>query len=120
MIFKKTILVSVCSAMTLVGCAKPPQKIEAAYQSPVIYKHLSCREIIKERNTVVAKVNEATGQQKKNSTNDAVAMGVGLVLFWPSLFFIRSGKQVDGQLAAYKGQYDALTAAGEQKGCLKN
>ena len=37
---------------------------------------------------VSAKVTEVTGDQESAATTDAVAMGVGLVLFWPALFVL--------------------------------
>ena len=64
------------------------------------------------------KVNELSGQQKKKASNDAVATGVGVVLFWPALFFLAGGSDHEPQIASLKGNFDALTAAGHQKGCF--
>lgn len=43
-------------------------------------------------------------------------MGVGLVLFWPALFFLAEGDKKE-ELANLKGQYDALDQAAIQKRC---
>ena len=100
----------------LVGCATPPSKIQAAYVSPLQYSHYSCNQIQAELMSVNGRVIEVTGSQKKQSTNDAVAMGVGLVIFWPALFFLASGDKGD-ELARLKGQYEALESAAIQKNC---
>lgn len=100
------------------GCATPPEKVTATYVSPATYSSYSCKQIVGERNRVVTKVNELNGVQKKKSENDSVAMGVGMILFWPALFALGSGSDVEPQLASMKGTYDALTAAGTEKGCF--
>lgn len=108
-----------CSALTiLTGCATPPEKVAASYVSPNTYASYNCKAIISERNRVVSKVDELTGVQKKKSSNDAAAMGVGMILFWPALFALGAGSDVEPQLATMKGHYDALTAAGTQKNCF--
>jgi hypothetical protein len=59
---------------------------------------------------------EVSGQQKKEATKDAVALGVGLVLFWPALFFmIGSDKKIE--LGRLKGEYDALEQTEIKKDC---
>lgn len=56
------------------------------------------------------------GAQKKQADTDAVAMGVGLVLFWPALFFLAGDDQKE-ELARLKGEYEALQQAAIQKDC---
>lgn len=103
---------------TLSACAPQPEAVTATYVSPSTYSSYNCRAIVAERNRVVQKVDELTGVQKKKASNDAVATGVGMVLFWPALFLLGTGSDVEPQLASMKGNYDALTAAGTQKGCF--
>ncbi len=42
---------------------------------------------------VSSKVREVSGVQQSDHTRDEVAMGVGLIVFWPALFFLASGDQ---------------------------
>lgn len=118
-IFVKRAILGLTLAASVSGCAPQPEAITATYVSAATYSSYSCRAIVDERNRVVQKVNELTGVQKKKADNDAVATGVGMVLFWPALFFLGSGSDVEPQLATMKGNYDALTSAGIQKGCFK-
>lgn len=106
-------------ASILVSCASPPGSISPTYVSPEIYRSYSCNEIITERQRIVAKVNELTGHQSNKATGDAVAMAVGLIVFWPALFLIAAGKDKEAELASYKGTYEALEQAGIKKRCFK-
>lgn len=65
---------------------------------------------------VSQKVSQISGVQDKTASNDSVAMGVGLILFWPSLFFI-SGHDQHVELGQLKGEYDALQQVAIQKDC---
>jgi hypothetical protein len=114
---KNTKFVTLALVCTLLsGCADHSDKVRASYVSPMQYQDYSCRQIRAEIMNVSHKVNEIAGIQDKTATNDSVAMGVGLVLFWPALFFIEHGDQ-HVQLAELKGQYEALEHAAIQKNC---
>jgi hypothetical protein len=110
--------VAILAALSLAGCATQPSQVVATYVSPSTYSSYSCKQIISERNRIVQKVDELSGVQKKKADNDAAAMGIGIVLFWPALFALGGGSDVEPQLASMKGNYDALTAAGTQKNCF--
>ena len=109
---------TIALALALVGCATQPEQIDGTYVSPSTYANLSCQEITEEREQLVAKVNEVSADQKKKASGDAVAMGVGLVLFWPALFLLAAGEDKKAELSALKGNYDAMTAAGIKKKCF--
>ena len=119
LMFKKTItwFLFVIFAFTyLVGCSTSPDKITASYVSPIQYQNYSCNQIKSELYRINRKVSEVTGQQRSEATKDAIAMGVGLVLFWPALFFL-IGDDKKEELARLKGEYDALESAAIQKEC---
>ena len=99
------------------GCAPKPEDVAAAYVSPSKYADLSCKQIINQRNAVVEQVNQLNGAQAKQAENDSATTAVGMILFWPALFFVGHNDS-SPQLAAAKGDYDALTAAGEAKKCF--
>jgi hypothetical protein len=44
-------------------------------------------------------------------------MGVGLVLFWPSLLFIKGDGQTAAELGHLKGEFDTLQQVSIQKNC---
>ena len=55
-------------------------------------------------------------RQDDVAENDAVAMGVGMVLFWPALFFIESDDH-SAEVARLKGEVEAIEIASIQKDC---
>ncbi|MDP3173808.1 MAG: hypothetical protein Q8M88_05180 [Phenylobacterium sp.] len=112
---KKTI--ALMAALSVAACASSPDKIGATYVSPIQYSSYDCDQIRLEMVRLSAKVREVSGAQRNQASNDAVAMGVGLVLFWPALFFLAGGNDRKEELGNLKGQYDALTEAAIQKKC---
>ena len=62
------------------------------------------------------KVLEITGAQQKLADKDSAAMGIGLVIFWPALFFL-IGDNKKEELARLKGEYEALEQAAIQNEC---
>lgn len=110
---KKLLLVS---CLFLSSCASKSENIRASYVSPLQYSDYSCKQIRSEIGRVGRKMNEIAGVQDDIAGDDAVAMGVGLVLLWPALFFIESDDQ-HVELARLKGEFDALEQVAIQKDC---
>lgn len=111
---KKIMLVA--SSVLVAACASQSDKIQPSYVSPLQYGNYSCSQIKGELGRVGRKMNEVAGVQDKTASDDSVAMGVGLVLFWPALFFIDSSDQ-HIELARLKGEFDALEQVAIQKNC---
>lgn len=113
----KHILLSACAlSILLTGCASKSKDIKATYVSPIEYQNYSCSQIGKELKRVNRRLIDVSGAQDDIAGNDAVAMGVGLVLFWPSLFFIAGDDQKE-EVGRLKGEYDALEQAAIEKDC---
>lgn len=111
-------LAGVLLAATLSGCASSPDKMAAAYVSPIQYQDYDCKQVGAELTRVSRRAQELYGQLDKTASNDAAQMAVGMVLFWPALFFLEGG---DGPEAAeysrLKGERDALEQVAIQKHC---
>lgn len=114
----KKIVLAACMAsqVGLVACASKSDNISAAYVSPLQYQGYACNQIRSELSRVSRRVNEVAGVQDSQASKDSVALGVGLVLFWPALFFM-IGKDKEEELARLKGEYEALEQAAIQKDC---
>jgi hypothetical protein len=113
----KPIVTAALCASILAGCASSPDRISAAYVSPIQYSGYDCDQVRSELMRVSGRVREVAGAQKQQANSDAIAMGVGLVLFWPALFFLAGGNDRKEELSRLKGEYDALEQAAIQKGC---
>lgn len=114
----KKLVLATCmvSQLGLVACASKSDNISAAYVSPLQYQGYNCNQIRSELARVSRRVNEVAGVQDSQASKDSVALGVGLVLFWPALFFM-IGKDKEEELARLKGEYEALEQAAIQKNC---
>lgn len=114
----KRVVISVFSVgLMLSGCAKKSEDIAGSYISPTQYQSFSCRQISEEAARVSNRAVLAMGVQDKKAQNDAVATGVGLVLFWPALFFIKGNAESSAEIASLKGQMDALEIMSIKKNC---
>ena len=110
-----TALVAAAALLTA-GCAKDAADVSARYVPAARYVAMDCERIGEELNRVAAEVNRVTGEQDAAAQRDAVAMGVGLVLFRPALFLLAAGDDEE-ELARLKGEYEALDRARAEKSC---
>ena len=113
---KKSLALLSTLTLLFTGCAKKAEDISAIYVSPMQYQHYSCEQLQSEMVRVSAKVSEVAGIQNKAHTRDTVATTVGLIVFWPALFFLASGDKAE-ELSRLKGEYEALQQASIQKNC---
>jgi hypothetical protein len=113
---RKMITVAV-AILALVGCAKDASQVGSTYISPITYQGYACPQLAEEAQRVSARAAEAAGVQDQKATNDKVAMGVGLVVFWPALLFTKGNDENTAELARLKGQMDAIEQVSIQKRC---
>lgn len=107
-------------ALTATGCATSAKNVAPSYVSPLQYQSYTCEQIVLEIQRIQARVGELTGQVDDRATKDAWAMGVGMILFWPALFFLSGGNSAkEAELARMKGEYDALQQSAIQHNCMK-
>lgn len=102
------------------GCASSTDEIQTAYVSPLQYDGYSCEQIATEMQHVSNRVTQVGGQVDDNAQGDDITMGVGLVLFWPALFFIDGDGPEAQEYARLKGEYEALHTMNVRKSCGLN
>lgn len=105
-----------CAALMLGGCATKSANVTAQYVSPATYSGLNCDQVREELVRVSTRVRQVSGQQDRKATNDAVATGVAIVLFWPAIFFLMSDDHAQ-ELGRLKGEYEALERVANDKQC---
>ena len=113
---KRTVLALGGLSITLASCATSSENISAQYISPMQYNGYNCDQIEGELMRVSSRVREVSGAQDRKAKNDKIATGVGVVLFWPALFFLAGGDKKE-ELGRLKGEYDALSSAAISKQC---
>ena len=65
-----------------------------------MYENYTCQQLAAEAQTVSCRAAQAAGVQYKKRTTDAVVTTKGLVVFWPSLFFIHGNGRLAAELAS--------------------
>lgn len=114
---KTKLIISVFAFGLLASCATPPDKIEAAYVSPIQYESYTCEQIAAEAGRVSDRAAQALGIQQKKAQGDAVKVGVALVLFWPAALFVDGKGANESEVARLKGEMDTLEKVSIQKNC---
>jgi len=107
----------VAAALTIGGCASKSSEITSAYVSPVAYSSYTCQQLGEEAARLSSRAAQLAGVQDQKATNDAVATGVAVVLFWPAAFMIKGDSATGAELARLKGERDAVEEASIQKKC---
>jgi len=113
----RKVWVAVMCGFFVAGCAKDADQVGAIYVSPVTYESYTCPQLSEEAQRVSSRAAQATGVQDQKATNDKVAMGVGLIIFWPALLFTKGNDENTAELARLKGQIDAVEQASIKKKC---
>lgn len=114
---KRTIALLVAVALGTQGCATASKDVASSYVSPLQYQSYDCDQIGSEMNRVQVRVRELGGRLDEANTNDKALVGVGLILFWPALFFVGGTKQQEAEFGRLKGEYEALQQAAIAKKC---
>ena len=113
----KILAANVVTLSLISACAPHPDAITPAYVSPLQYSNSDCDQLKQELIRVNRKVMEVSGVQERTANKDSVAMGVGLIIFWPALLFLAGGDNRKEELARLKGEYDCLEELAIQKKC---
>lgn len=115
---KKLFVALSVAGVVISGCATSPDKIAAQSVSTVPYEQYNCQQIGAEAERVNRRASDLHGSLQKTASNDNAQMAIGMVLFWPALFFLEGG---DGPEAAeygrLKGEKEALERVAIQKQC---
>ena len=102
-------VLAVCALAALAaGCAKSTDRIAATYVSPYQYENFTCPQIAEEAQRLSHRVAVVAGVQDEKATKDAVATTVGVIIFWPALFFIGGNDQQTAELARLRGEMEAI------------
>jgi hypothetical protein len=105
------------TAFAVAGCASKSSEISASYVSPIMYQNHSCAQLAQEAQGVSTRAAQVAGAQDQKRSNDAVATGVAVVIFWPAAFLVSGDGPTAAELANLKGQMNALEQASIQKRC---
>lgn len=115
--YKHTIL-AMTAVLSISGCASHSKDIATTYISPNEYASYDCSQMEAEMRGISRKVAIMSGQIDDEASADSWQMGVGLVLFWPALFFLEGGDGAQAsEYSLLKGKYDAVETQHRLKKC---
>lgn len=102
----------------IVGCASDPVEIQPQYVSPMQFQSFNCDQISAEMTRISRRVSELFGRLDKLRSDDEAQTAVGMILFWPALFFLEGGDGPDAvEYARLRGEIDALEKVAIEKQC---
>lgn len=104
-------MAAVLSALS--GCASDPDKISAAFVSPITYDNYTCDQIASDLSTIEPRLGEAIDAQRNQRHNDMVSGA--LIGITPTMLNGDEGREAT--IADLKGKQQALRSEGAQKGC---
>ncbi len=104
-------------AVVLGACASASKDIATTYVSPMQYQPYDCAQLAAEAARIQSRVSVLGGRLDTAAKNDAAITGVGLILFWPALFFLGGTKEQEAEYGRLKGEYEAVQQAGVAKKC---
>ncbi len=108
----------VTALLVLAACASQPEEIATAYVSPVHYKNFDCEQLNLEAERVSRRALELHASLKDTADTDEAQMGIGLILFWPALFFLEGGDGAEAmEYARIKGERDAIEERSIEQKC---
>ena len=111
-------LITITLALSMFGCATHPKNMSASSVSSYQYKDYDCAQIAADYDRVSNRMNTLYNELASEANADAAQMTVGLVLFWPTLFFLEGGD--DARAAEYSkllGEHEELEKANIRKRC---
>ena len=104
-------------AMASTGCATASRDIASASVSPLQYQSFDCDQLSAESMRINSRASQLAGRLDEAASNDKALTGVGLVLFWPALFFLGGTKQQEAEYARLKGESEAVQQVAIQRRC---
>ena len=106
-----------CLTFIVTGCASSPNDMAASYVSPLIYQSYDCQQLVMESDRVSRRVQSMHAKLDEKESDDSAKMAVGLILFWPALFFLDGDEDGAIEYKRLKGESEAIHQAAIARKC---
>lgn len=104
-------------SVALVGCASRAVDVRPAPANPADFATWSCARVDDEIDRVQQRAADVAYAVDERAGNNILALGIGVVVFWPAMLAMRPDGLEAAELARLKGRYEALRQASAGKGC---
>lgn len=108
-----TLIASIMVMMT--GCGG--RQAYPVQVSQVGDNRLSCNQLESEIGRIYYEIQNKSGQTSKGDNKDMVLAGVGLLVFWPALFFMDLSNADKTELGALQSRHNHLNSIYINKDC---
>ena len=99
------------------GCATRSGDVLPQKTDPAEFASWSCERIDEESDRVQLRAADVAYAVDARVGNNMIALGLGVMVFWPALLAMRPDGMEAQELAALKGRFEALRSAAQQRGC---
>ena len=104
--------------VSISGCASSPDKMVASSVSPLLYQDYDCKQLLMEGDRVSRRTQSLYASLDSKATTDTVQMTAGLLLLWPTLFFLEGGDGPEAvEYSRLKGENEAIHQTAIIKKC---
>lgn len=101
----------------LAGCATRADQVAPAPTPFEPLLRLSCEQLRGASDGVAQQAADRAYAVDAQFGNNLIALGLGVIAFWPALATMRGNAAEAAELAQLKGEYEALQSAAQHKGC---
>ncbi|WP_233259153.1 hypothetical protein [Rubrivivax albus] len=115
--FRHASLALACAVSLTSGCATRAVDVRPAIVDPAEFQPWSCDRLQAEMDRVQQRAVELSWIVDERAGQHVVALGVGLMVFWPALLAMRPDGAESDELAALKGRFEALHEAARRNAC---
>ena len=105
------------AASLMAGCATRSADVRAVPADPADFVGWPCARIHDEMDAVQQRAIDLSWTVDERAGQHVVALGIGLVVFWPALLAMRPDGAESEALARLKGRFEALQAAAARDRC---
>ena len=104
-------------SLLLAGCAARSVDVQPVPSSDGDFASWSCPRLFDELDRVQRRAADVAYAVDERAGNNIIALGIGVIVFWPALLAMQPDGPEARELALLKGRNDALRAAVRAKGC---
>jgi hypothetical protein len=99
------------------GCATRSSDVLPRKTDPAEFASWTCDRIDDESDSVQLRAADVAYAVDARVGNNMIALGLGVMVFWPALLAMRPDGLEAQELAALKGRFEALRSTAQQRGC---
>jgi hypothetical protein len=111
-------LILILAVTLLTACASSPKNMQASHVSSVRYQNYSCEQIRTETYDTQSRISQLYASLKSEADGDNAQFVVGMLIFWPALFFLEGGDGAEAaEYSRLKGELQAMENASMYKSC---